>query len=1241
MYKLKLHHGRGAGRRLKGPEHDTVDDSICEEPSEFIEGERPRPQGSSPVDEYPETDKYTDIDKQGGGGSGKKGKRGFGSLFEKRSPAKMSKLERPESGVIVKMAKETCAEGLVLSGGGKEGIFIKEVRPESPASKLLSVHEGDQILSATVYFDDVKYEDALQILEHAQPYKMELLLKRKPIKTSTLESEPALEFTQVEEGSSLEMRGHSKPKRHGDRISWPKFPSFSKSRKSHFKRSHSTSDADDQRKLELSPTTSDTESPIKSQEAVKGRTKKHKIKLSSVKMKGRKSRSVEQPDQDTDILTVECVQVMEIQQSQDDIYSPDGLESTSGETPQVYVLESESEKMESTKIKNECTLPDLTGSETKKHKVELIRLDKTLKTTDLTVAFADQESPSTKKSPEGKKMKKENKERSELKFRFKGNEKKDKHKQDIPVKSSPKSTKTPGAFIITSDLSAHDNTLLSPTVVSHTKLKERQLPIDINTRLICNESSGKTLPSTDMEMSIPKVAISLDMSDIGLIRKSPQIGQEQDLKETYVKTNLNAQEMLAKVTSFTMEPDLQMEIQALKLPTETSIDDVLVQIGTRTATKFKLPRMDHADFVTDKPIKMTDVKIVEMDVKSLTVEDKGFKILPNRDDIEIPGMEDASSTGTKTPVIKQPKTAFTLPVEEIQAQTVQMVIDVDRVKEAVSKLPGFKLPKGDIAGLPAHQEITKTYVNAERVNVTVDATLSKITDIKAQLDTYVKKTDINASTEKLSMSSVTTIKLPKNQLSDLGAHEPITMTEIDHTKTKEEAGRTNEVEIKIELHKREDVEIPGMETIQQKGSPNQVENKKETGKILEPKLAGPVPEWPTITAEEKSVIPYTKGLDKKSKKAKTSMPGFGKTQLDIRLQDIGIGLPKRDTSAQKEDEVKDESTALHLEMKMPEAEIKLSKEPDSEYSIIKVKTPETDLQTSTIGTLTSGKMAEVPSVDIKGAGMDIDVQAVDVGRFKMPTLKFPKFEAASPNVTLEVPYVEKDIKVHGTEIPEPKLTISAINIEKPSVDLTGPSVDVYVNSKKREIVTLPEVKVEVQPTSVELKVPSGEFEIPEEAATEVDLKMKKPRLSFGWFSKPEAKAPEVDVSLTKVDILLPEGKVEVKEPDVEIKAPEVQIGIKHDIELEGQGRTFKLTTFGLSLPKVKGPEIGLSLSKTDVDVDLPEGRADLQLPDVEVGVASVEVEIPESGSKDIDVKMKKATNVIPQIWIFKTRSEST
>lgn len=45
--------------------------------------------------------------------------------------------------MIVKTVKEVCAEGLVVSGGGQDGIFIKEVKPESPASKHLNAKEGE------------------------------------------------------------------------------------------------------------------------------------------------------------------------------------------------------------------------------------------------------------------------------------------------------------------------------------------------------------------------------------------------------------------------------------------------------------------------------------------------------------------------------------------------------------------------------------------------------------------------------------------------------------------------------------------------------------------------------------------------------------------------------------------------------------------------------------------------------------------------------------------------------------------------------------------------------------------------------------------------------------------------------------------------------------------------------------------------------------------------------------------
>lgn len=64
----------------------------------------------------------------------------------------------PESGVIVKTAKDGCAEGLVYGGGGQDGIFIKGVVPESPASKSLKLKEGKLVFSIfylSIYLSNV------------------------------------------------------------------------------------------------------------------------------------------------------------------------------------------------------------------------------------------------------------------------------------------------------------------------------------------------------------------------------------------------------------------------------------------------------------------------------------------------------------------------------------------------------------------------------------------------------------------------------------------------------------------------------------------------------------------------------------------------------------------------------------------------------------------------------------------------------------------------------------------------------------------------------------------------------------------------------------------------------------------------------------------------------------------------------------------------------------------------------
>lgn len=43
---------------------DLMSTQICDEPSQFTEGERPRPQGSSPVEEFPEIEKYSESEVQ-------------------------------------------------------------------------------------------------------------------------------------------------------------------------------------------------------------------------------------------------------------------------------------------------------------------------------------------------------------------------------------------------------------------------------------------------------------------------------------------------------------------------------------------------------------------------------------------------------------------------------------------------------------------------------------------------------------------------------------------------------------------------------------------------------------------------------------------------------------------------------------------------------------------------------------------------------------------------------------------------------------------------------------------------------------------------------------------------------------------------------------------------------------------------------------------------------------------------
>uniref|UniRef100_UPI0037E73E80 neuroblast differentiation-associated protein AHNAK n=1 Tax=Semicossyphus pulcher TaxID=241346 RepID=UPI0037E73E80 len=1087
-------------RRLRGAEPVPEDNSICDEPSQFTEGERPRPQGSSPVEEYPEMEKYTDSDKECEGehdphrksGGGKKSKKsGLGSMFEKRSTQKICKLKEahsPESEVIVKTAQDGCAEGLIYGGGGREGIFIKEVVPESPASKSLKLKEGDQVLSATVYFDNVPYEDAIQILGHAQAYKVKLCLKRKPDVTET---EPIIESDAIPEDEMYapEMREQGKTKRRSDaRISWPKFHTLG--RKSHFTRSHSSSEADEQRKLELSPTTSDTESPIKSQDALKGK-KRNKMRLSFLKKRGRVSST---EDQDTDTPTTGQISG-KILQTHDtsDMLSPECLESPTEAIPAVYVTEDLKVVEDFRPEQNDQKLS---------HKMELITIDSTLKTEDLTVALADQESPSGIKSPDGKKKKKE---RSELKMKILGKDKS--HKKDAKAKSSPKRLKTMGASIEIADQPENEKSKVIPSFETHKELTGGEQALDAKTPIM-----------------------ELDISDVALVKKSPK----KEEKPTKGKDSKQKQE-------------------------------------TKTGPTFKLPKIGFSDITTEKDVQKMNVNAEEcttkiehpttdgVDVKEDPYErlSKGSMSrtqLPKREDIEIPGMEDMSAR-TKAKGFKAGYSDDTPPSEIIP-----LSIDVDSVKEAVSKLPGFKLPKVDTSGVLIPEEITVIDANAQRISV---KTPTKVVDTKTKHETHFTKFDITASPN----ISKTTVKLPKITPADLTSEVLVIETKTDFRKP-EMKYKTEEyqrdIEIKTAVYKREDIIIPGKESAAEVAFLQAQEDKKSKKmKRTKGHIGGVISD---VKMPEIDSIEYidSVGSSPAEKEGGIRIPGFG-VNLDAAKPNVDIYFPE-----------------IRSEVKDAEGEEHTTGQPKfgGVTSRISLHVPDAEKGVIIDGT-------DMKSLEREGHGTKFKLPNLGIS---MPKVKGPKIDLSKKDgdVTLPGAKAEAEVTLGRIDVSVPQ---QKINVEKPELDgqggkikmpefgikmpkFKGPQFDSSL-SKKDAVVTLPEAKVEV-------KLPQ---------------------------------APEIDVKLAKVDVSVPEQKMEVKKPELEIKP------LQTEGELDRKGGKIKMPKFGISMPKLEGPDIDFSFSKKDADVTLPEAKAEVGLP--EVPKMAVDI-TPTKGEAEMDVQVGKS-----------------
>ncbi|XP_049595931.1 neuroblast differentiation-associated protein AHNAK-like isoform X2 [Syngnathus scovelli] len=1080
----------------------------------------------------------------------------------------MSKLKEaysPESGMIVKTAQDGGAEGLIYGGGGKDGIYIKEVVPESPASKSLQLKEGDQLLSATVYFDNVSYQDAIQILEHAQAYKVKLCLKRKPDITET---EPLAESDIIPEDETLtpEMREHGKSKRRGDaRISWPKFPSLGRGKKSRFARSHSSSEADEQRKLELSPTTSDTESPIKTQDALKGK-KRHKMKLPSLTKRGRVSSS---EDQDTDAPT--CTQEAA------ELLSPEGLQSPVGTRSEVHRIE-------------EITLVEDSDSRVTKplalqHKVELIAIDSALKTTDLTVALTGQESPTGPLSPDGKKKKKE---RSELKMKITG---KDKSNKKEAKAKSPKRLKTLGASLEIADLGI-------------VRGDQREQKTDIEqTSPRKGKSKKRTLLPKREDIEIPGME---DMS-----RRTQVKGAHDELPET-VQLSIDVDSVKEAVSKLPGYKLPKVDMCGVPIPEEITVIDANAQrISVKTPTKF-------ADGKTKQEAPIS--KAEEEDASTPELSKTSFK-LPKIKPGDLSSEEVLTVTRmdpTNTETTQECQLALDSKESDKKSKTAKIVLPSIGFSKAAFRIPevGMYLPKPNISGPKADD------VNGERTiflqeEIREEGITSAAVISTGELE-YIDSAESPVERELDGKGSPLQnlkfeVSLPKLR----GPQNDLSLSKTD--------GKVKSPDVQLGAYKYIPEEKMAFDIA---GSPGDQEAKGRKFKM--PQFDFTIPE---ITGPQLNVNIFKKeeGVKKPDPEPEVQI----KEALDVNLSPVKAqASPRKDKTPEhllsgvELDGHKAKFQMPNFNVKGPDVDFGLSEEGgDATVPEAKVDTnvdiPRKDL----------GFNISAPSVEIEGSVIDVKTTDADQdgkgGKFNMPHLSFP------------MPKIKGHETEKGTRVTTPE---AKVDVQKPDTP------KIYTSEAKAEVKLFvpPACEIKMDGQGMKLKMPKFGVIMPKRKGPEIEFNLKKKDIDVNRQVTDETipQTPKLNVNIGQTDGL--QTEIDIKKPDfqmqalksnfehseknlkenVDIKCPDVptldlgkvNIGTpevkmeEHETdteplyaEIEHKGGKFKMPKFGISMPKMKAPDIDISLSKKDGEIKLPE--AEVELPDVDVKLPSAKVEI--------------------------------
>ncbi|XP_053115565.1 protein AHNAK2 isoform X2 [Hemicordylus capensis] len=1102
--------------------------------------------------------------------------------------------------VTLQTEVESGASGFSVSGGGTEGIFVKQVLKESPASKLFSLREGDQLLSATIFFENIKYEDALKILQYSEPYKVQFNLKRKlagkeleTIHSATQSKKEKLSqekeileisektITEEDKANLIVKQRVGRPKRpKKDRLSWPKFQSLKGKKILGHRRSRSTSDAYEHAIPDVSPTSTDTESQFLPEE-IQGKIKKgsqKKLKFPSIGFK--MNRTKQEPE---DRMKYEVKTLADYENNKTkEIPENNTVESSITWSQEKQRVGYEDEKKDIGEPKYElayhttkCPEVELTIKKPKEKKVKSKAITSkpecpiitSQQTTNILEKDEMKVSPTKQISQQFPKIRRKKQKGSKEKIHTKIDDELEQQEEQkkLEIKDPIIQTENkkqgeeyvtvpgPGAIMVTGEASL--------------ELKAPELQFDV-------PSAEIALDGADSKFKMPK----LQMPKFGISQPKGKASGREEITLPWVEAEVSKPELKAQVTipSVSSETVPAADIQA---------PSIEVEVGEKgKMPSVKLPKMKTPQVGVTLPKVEADISLPKAEAQ-LPAGEVSVKVPDAEGSVEGGGMKihmpkfKMPSMGFSKPDIKGPKVDVdvSLPKADVTLPTCDVSISKPELKtghlaaDISVSAPEVKVPKGDIALELKAPEVDIETPSAE---IALDGADSKFKMPKFQMPKFgISHSKGKAAVGEITLPSVATDFLKTDLKAEVTVPSVAIKTDIKVPEVDIPAPSVDIEGGEKGKYKMPDVKMPGVKLPKMKTPQVGVTLPKVEADISLPKAEAQLPAG-DLSVKVPDAEGSVEGGGMKIHMPKFKMPSMGFSKPDIKgpKVDVDVSLPKADVTLPTCDvsiskpELKTGHLAADISVSAPEVKV-----PKGDIAL-ELKAPEVDIET--------------PSAEIALDGAD--------SKFKMPKFQMPKFgishskgKAAVGEITL--PSVETDIPKTDlkAEVTVPSVAIKT-DIKVPEVDIQAPSVDIEEGEK-------------------------GKFKMP-------DVKMPGVKL-------PKMKTPQVGVILPKVeaDISLPKAEAQLPAGEVSVKVPDAEGSV------EGGGMKmhmpkFKMPSMGFSKPDIKGPKVDVDVSLPKADITLPTCDVSISKPELKTGhlaadisVSAREVKVPKG---DIALELK-------------------